>query len=210
MTEDEARAWIAARLDVPRETFDRLDRFIRLLIDEAGRQNLIAASTIPAIWSRHVADSAQLLPLVDRPFATWLDLGSGAGFPGLVIAALTEAHVTLVDSRRKRIAFLAAMAKVLEVESRVTLICSRVETMAEGRFDVISARAFAPLDRLLPIAARFSRPDTIWVLPKGQSAASELEAARSSWQGAFRVEPSVTDPDAAIIVATQVKPRGNR
>jgi 16S rRNA (guanine527-N7)-methyltransferase len=82
--------------------------------------------------------------------------------------------------------------------------------MPMAHYDAISARAFAPLDRLLPIAARFSRPDTIWLLPKGRSAVSELEAARTSWQGAFRIEPSITDPDAAIIVATMVKPRGNR
>jgi 16S rRNA (guanine527-N7)-methyltransferase len=210
MSEDEARAWLAERLDVPRETFERLERFITLLTAEAARQNLIAASTIPAIWSRHILDSAQLLTLSERPAATWLDLGSGAGFPGLVIAALTNSHVTLVDSRKKRIAFLEEAATVLGVRERITLLCSRVETMPDGRYDAISARAFAPLDRLLPLASRFARPDTIWLLPKGRSAASELDAARSSWQGVFRIEPSVTDPEAAIIVATHVKPRGNR
>jgi 16S rRNA (guanine527-N7)-methyltransferase len=210
MSEDEARAWLAERLDVPRETLARLDRFAALLTAEAARQNLIAASTVPAIWSRHIVDSAQLLALIERPAATWLDLGSGAGFPGLVIAALTDAQVTLVDSRKKRVAFLDEAATVLAVRNRVTLHCSRVETMPDGQYDAISARAFAPLDRLLPLAHRFARPETIWLLPKGRSAASELEAARSSWQGAFRIEPSVTDPEAAIIVATHVKPRGNR
>jgi len=210
MTEDDARDWLRANLDVPRETFARLDRFVALLSAESARQNLIAASTLPAIWSRHIVDSAQLLPLAGGSPATWLDLGSGAGFPGLVIATLSEAHVTLVDSRKKRVAFLAEAAAALGIASRVTLLCSRVETMADGQYDAISARAFAPLDRLLPIAARFARPDTIWLLPKGKSAASELDAARGSWQGAFRIEPSVTDPEAAIIVATQVKPRGNR
>lgn len=210
MTEEEARAWLVARLDVPRETLGRLERFVALLADEAQRQNLIAASTIPSVWSRHIVDSAQLLTLADRPIASWLDLGSGAGFPGLVIAALTDAQVTLVDSRKKRIAFLAEAAALLGVGERVTLCCSRVETMMEGRFDAISARAFAPLDRLLPLAARFARPDTIWLLPKGKSAVSELEAARATWQGMFRIEPSITDPGAAIIVATEVKPRGKR
>lgn len=210
MTEAEARAWLRAHFDVPRETFERLERFIALLAAESARQNLIAASTLPAIWNRHIVDSAQLLILPQKPAATWLDLGSGAGFPGLIVAALSDARVTLVDSRRKRVAFLAEAAAVLGIEKRVTLLCGRVETMADGQFDAISARAFAPLDRLLPIASRFARPDTIWLLPKGRSAASELDAARGSWQGAFRIEPSVTDPEAAIIVATMVKPRGNR
>lgn len=209
MTEDEARAWIAARFDVPRETFARLDNFVGLLSAEAARQNLIAASTLPTVWSRHIADSAQLLKLAGNA-RTWLDLGSGAGFPGLVIAALGNAHVTLVDSRKKRVAFLAEAARTLGIDQRVTLHCSRVETMKTSHFDAISARAFAPLDRLLPMAARFARSDTIWLLPKGKSAVSELEAARGSWQGAFRIEPSVTDPEAAIIVATQVRPGGKR
>lgn len=210
MSEEEARVWLRTHLDVPRETFARLERFISLLIAEAARQNLIAASTMSSIWSRHIADSAQLLIFADRPVRSWLDLGSGAGFPGLIVAALSEARVTLVDSRKKRVAFLAEAAGVLGVEERVTLRCARVETMPDGHYDAISARAFAPLDRLLSVANRFARPDTIWLLPKGRSAASELEAARSSWQGAFRIEPSVTDPEAAIIVATEVQPRGNR
>jgi 16S rRNA (guanine527-N7)-methyltransferase len=210
MTEDEAREWLRAQFDVSRETWERLESFIALLTEEASRQNLIAASTLPTIWTRHIVDSAQLLTLTNAKSGTWLDLGSGAGFPGLIVAALSDAHVTLVDSRKKRVAFLADAAKALNIESRVTLLCSRVETLPSDRFDAISARAFAPLERLLPIAARFARPDTIWLLPKGRSAVSELEAARGSWQGAFRIEPSITDPEAAIIVATQVQPRGNR
>jgi 16S rRNA (guanine527-N7)-methyltransferase len=209
MTEEEARAWLRARFDVSRETWSRLERFVTLLSAESARQNLIAASTLPTIWSRHIVDSAQLLTLAP-PRRSWIDLGSGAGFPGLIIAVLSEAEVTLVDSRRKRVEFLREAAELLAVQHRTMLRCSRVETLEDAQYDAISARAFAPLDRLLPLAARFARPDTIWLLPKGKSAISELEAVRRSWQGAFRVEPSVTDPDAAIIVARQVKPGGNR
>ena len=209
MTEEEARVWLVAQYGVSRETLDGLERFVALLTGEAAHQNLIAASTLPTVWNRHIADSAQLLNLAGKP-RTWLDLGSGAGFPGLIIAALGNAHVTLVDSRKKRVAFLAEAARTLGIEQRVTLICSRVETLPASHYDAISARAFAPLDRLLPMAARFARPDTIWLLPKGKSAVSELEAARGSWQGAYRIEPSVTDPEAAIIVATRVRPGGKR
>ena len=210
MTEEEARDWIRASFPVPRETFDRLEGFASLLTAEAGQQNLVAASTLPTIWARHIADSAQLLTLADGHPRSWIDLGSGAGFPGLIVAALSDMRVTLVDSRKKRVAFLADAAELLGVSGRISLHCSRVEALADAKFDAISARAFAPLERLLPIASRFARPDTIWLLPKGRSAVSELEAVRGSWQGAFRIEPSITDPDAAIIVATQVKPRGNR
>lgn len=209
MNEDEARAWLRDVLDVPRETFVALERFVALLRDEAGRQNLVAESTLAQVWSRHIVDSAQLLRH-SGPRATWLDLGSGAGFPGLIIATLGEGAVTLVESRRKRIDFLAAAAEILGVGERVAIAGTRVETLPDAKFDAISARAFAPLERLLPLAHRFARPDTIWLLPKGRSAACELEAARGSWQGAFRVEASVTDPDAAIIVATHVMPRGKR
>jgi len=145
MTEEEARAWLIAQFDVSRETLDGLERFVALLIDEATHQNLIAASTLPTVWSRHIVDSAQLLKLAGDA-RTWLDLGSGAGFPGLVIAALGNAQVTLVDSRKKRVAFLKEAARTLGIEQRVTLICSRVETLPTSNYDAISARAFAPLD----------------------------------------------------------------
>jgi 16S rRNA (guanine527-N7)-methyltransferase len=210
MTEEEARDWIRSVFDVSRETFDRIEGFVALLTAEATRQNLIAASTVPAIWVRHLVDSAQLLPLGHAQAKSWIDLGSGAGFPGLIVAALSDLRVTLIDSRKKRVAFLVDAAELLGVSGRTTIHCARAETIADRKFDVISARAFAPLDRLLPIASRFARTDTIWLLPKGRSAVSELEAIRSSWQGRFRIEPSITDPEASIIVATQVKPRGNR
>lgn len=211
MNEDEARAWLSEQLDVPRETMARLESLVALVADESQRQNLIAASTLPTIWDRHVVDSAQLLTLAPADTQSWLDLGSGAGFPGMVVAAIARSiDVVLVESRRKRIDFLAHLAEALGVADRVTIAGSRLELLDTRTFDVISARAFAPLDRLLPLAARFSTPKTIWLLPKGRGAASELEAARRSWQGDFRVVASVTDPEAAIIVAKNVQPKGRR
>lgn len=207
MTEEEARGWLANVLAVPRETFEKLDLFVALLREEAARQNLIAASTFGSIWSRHIVDSAQLLRLAGAERDRWLDLGSGAGFPGLIIALLSEARVTLVEERRKRAEFLGNVAQHLAIADRVNVAHSRVEALPAAEFDIISARAFAPLDRLLALGHRFVRPDTLWLLPKGRSAASELEAVRGSWQGMFRIEPSVTDAEAAIIVATGVRPR---
>ncbi|WP_380873120.1 ribosomal RNA small subunit methyltransferase G [Sphingomonas sp. DBB INV C78] len=204
MTEDEARAWIAAHFDVSRETLEKLDTLVRCVVEESTHQNLIAASTVPAIWARHIVDSAQLLLYARGP---WLDLGSGAGFPGLVVAALTDETVTVVESRRKRIDFLNQTAERMGVGDRVSVIGQRVELVESQPFSIISARAFAPLDKLLDLAFRFSRPETIWVLPKGKSAKAELDQVRQTWQGAFRIEPSVTDPEAGVIVATDVKPR---
>jgi len=104
MTEEEARDWLSAR-NVPRETLDSIGRFLAFLKVEASQQNLIAASTIGSLWARHVVDSAQLLEHAGS-WASWLDLGSGAGFPGLIVALLGEGRVTLIESRAKRVAFL--------------------------------------------------------------------------------------------------------
>ena len=202
MTEQEARAWLEAR-NVPRETFSAIERFLAFLKVEAANQNLIAASTIDALWARHVVDSAQLLDHAPD-WESWLDLGAGAGFPGLIIALLRPGRVTLIESRAKRIAFLREAAAVAGVADRVKVIGSRVETAPRRRYDVISARAFAPLPKLFELAFPFADKKTRWVLPKGKSAAAELEAARTSWQGDFRLVPSVTDSEAAILVASGV------
>lgn len=206
MTEDEARAWTAD--NVPRETLAQLERLAYLVLEEMPRQNLIAASTADHIWTRHIVDSAQLVPLAPTGAARWIDLGSGAGFPGIVAALmLPDLHMTLVESRRKRIDFLQHLADSLGIADRVTVAGQRLEMLEAMPQDVISARAFAPLDRLLPLAHRFSHSETMWLLPKGRSAASELEAVGGSWQGEFRIVPSLTDPEAAIIAASQVQPR---
>jgi 16S rRNA (guanine527-N7)-methyltransferase len=201
MEEAEARR----ALDVPRETFQRLERFVELLEEENHRQNLVSKGSLEHIWARHVYDSAQLLRFAPADAATWLDLGSGAGFPGLVVALLHPARVTLVEARKLRADFLRRAAKALGVADKVEIACVKIGGLAPRSFDVISARAFAPLDRLLPLAAPFSGDGTVWILPKGRNAKSELEAARSSWQGDFRLEPSLTDDEAGIVVARGVR-----
>ncbi|WP_157215082.1 16S rRNA (guanine(527)-N(7))-methyltransferase RsmG [Flavisphingomonas formosensis] len=207
MTEEDARDWLNAALDVPRGTLDRIKAFLTLLKEEGSRQNLISASTLDHVWARHVVDSAQLIPLAEERSGDWLDLGSGAGFPGLIIGALTQRQVTLVESRRKRCAFLEAAIETLGVGDRVSLRSARVETLPSTAFSVISARAFAPLDRLLDVAQRFSTAETLWLLPKGRNAPNELDAARTSWQGDFRIAPSITDPDSAILILSDVRRR---
>ena len=211
MTEDEAQDWLNKTFDVPRETQEQLAEFVAFVRREAQSQNLVAASTLDQIWDRHVVDSAQLLNFVPKNEAqnSWIDLGSGAGFPGIVVAILSRFHVTLVESRTRRIDHLQRAIALLDLEDRVGIAGMALERVETAPYQVISARAFAPLPRLLDVAARFSTDKSLWLLPKGRNAAKEWEEARSAWQGDFRIEPSVTDADAGIIVGHLTGKRGN-
>ena len=194
---------------VSRETGERLQRYVELLLAENERQNLIARSTVEEVWLRHIADSAQLVRFAPRPDSSWLDIGSGAGLPGLVIAILSEGPVVLDEPRRLRADFLKRAAGELGLSGRVGVESTKVENL-RGHFDAITARAVAPLGRLLEISRHLSTDKTIWVLPKGKSAQSELDEAGRTWQGSFRLEASRTDPAAQIIVAADVRRRRAR
>ena len=194
-----------ARLDVSHETLERLDAFVALLREENAHQNLVSNSTLDQVWTRHIYDSAQLLRFAGK--GNWIDLGTGAGFPGLIAAALREDPTTLVEARKLRVEFLRRAARVLDATDRTTIVCAKVEALPQRRYSVISARAFAPLDKLLALGEKFSGDGTIWLLPKGRNAQTELDAARASWQGDFRLEPSLTDPESRIIVASEVRRR---
>lgn len=197
-----------AHLNVPRETVERLEMFVAFLREQNEHQNLVSRGTLDQVWSRHILDSAQLLRFSPGSEAPWLDLGTGAGFPGLIIAMLHSGPVTLVEERKKRAHYLLEAVEILGVGARVSVHCTRAERFESQPFDVISARAFAPLERLFELSHRFSTIKTRWILPKGRNAASELEAAKASWHGEFRLEQSLTDPDAKIIVAEGVRPVG--
>ena len=210
MTEEDAKAWIQTELNVPRETMESLDAFADLLRAENERQNLVSRGTLHQIWQRHLLDSAQLIRFAPSQGASWLDLGTGAGFPGLVVAAIHDGPVTMIESRKLRVDFLRRAAEVLGIANRATILLDRVERVPTQSFDVVSARAFAPMRELLELAHRFSTEKTRWILPKGRSARSELEAAESSWQGSFRLEPSLTDAESGIIIADGVTPRSRK
>lgn len=202
MTEEEARKWLNEHFDVSRETWSKLEAFVAFLRVEAAQQNLISASTLDHVWARHIVDSAQLLAFVPEPAGKWIDLGSGAGFPGLVVALLSGWHVTLVESRAKRIDYLNRAIALLELEGCATVAGMPVERVETANFGVISARAFAPLPKLLDLSARFSTDKTKWLLPKGRNAVNELEEACKAWELDFSVQPSATDPEAGILVGT--------
>jgi len=196
-------------IDVSRETRARLERYVALLIEENQRQNLIGRSTIDEIWQRHIADSAQLARFAPRPDSSWLDIGSGAGLPGMVIAILTEGPVTLAEPRKLRADFLDRVTRDLGLDQRVTIRAAKAERIT-GNFDVITARAVGSLGNLLAISQHLSTDKTIWVLPKGKSAQSELDDARQAWQGEFRLEPSATSGEAAILVAAGIRRKGRK
>jgi len=209
-SEDRARAWIGETFAPTGRQWNRLDQYAAMLVAENETQNLIAASTIPNLWVRHIADSAQLLALDDAAGdGLWLDLGSGAGLPGLVVAILSERPVVLIESRKLRCRFLrdAALAIGLAHVEVVEAPLERVETRAAA---TISARAFAPLDKLIDLSARFSTESTHWLLPKGRNAVKELALLPQAWQNLFHVEQSRTDADSQILVGTGKIPAKQR
>ncbi|HEX4761508.1 MAG TPA: 16S rRNA (guanine(527)-N(7))-methyltransferase RsmG [Sphingomicrobium sp.] len=187
---------------VSRETFRKLEAYVALLKAENERQNLVSDSTLENVWDRHILDSAQLVPCEPYPGASWVDIGSGAGLPGIVVACLVDGPVTLIEPRALRARFLERV--VAELSLNVFVVQARAEKV-RGHFDVITGRAVAPLDRFLRISRHLSTGKTIWTLLKGKNAQSELAAARRSWQGAFHVQRSVTDEDSWIVVATGVR-----
>lgn len=207
MTEEEARQWVRDSFGVSRETL--LEHFDAILRRAATQQNLIAASTLDSLWARHLVDSAQLVPLAaPAGRGAWIDVGSGAGLPGLVVAILLERPIVLVEPRAKRVAFLRDAAAELGLEKRVTVQPSKIESYHPiNRAAVISARAVAELSQLILSTEHCTDSSTIWLLPKGRNAHSEVEAARANWQGSFHVEPSITQPDSGIVIAKGVRPR---
>jgi len=208
--EEGAKAWLTDTLGVSRETMALLERLNAFVVGEAEHQNLVSASTLAHMWQRHILDSAQLLRFADpRVDEHWIDLGSGAGFPGLVIALIAPCQVTLVESRGLRIAYLERAIAHLGLGDRVQVAGAALERVQAVAADYISARAFAPLPRLLEGAARFSTENTRWLLPKGRNARTELESVPAAWQSVFHVEQSLTDVDAAILVGTGSVPSSN-
>jgi 16S rRNA (guanine527-N7)-methyltransferase len=203
------RVLAASGRDVSRETFDRIALYVRILTQSAGGQNLIAPSTLGTIWERHVLDSAQLVRFEPFNGASWVDVGSGAGLPGLIVALLVKGPITLIEPRRLRAEFLSDVVSKLGLADRVTIECAKVERV-QGKFDVITARAVAALDRLLAMTEHLSKSETVWLLPKGKNAQTELAQAQVNWHCDVRVEQSCTDPESQILVLTRVGAKKKR
>ncbi|MBP7002404.1 MAG: 16S rRNA (guanine(527)-N(7))-methyltransferase RsmG [Amaricoccus sp.] len=187
---------------VSRETSERLQALHDLVLKWNPRINLISRADTPDLWRRHIADSAQLWALASRHARRWADLGAGAGFPGLVIAALAaeqnpDLRVTLVESDGRKAVFLAEAARRMDLA--IDLRDARAEALPPLAADVISARAFASLDALLAHVEKHRRPAGIGLFPKGRGVHKEIEAAGARWRFDHRLHSSATDPEAAIV-----------
>lgn len=216
MTEDEAREWIGQSFDVSRETWRRLERYVALLLEESEQQNLISQSTKDQVWSRHIADSAQLLLHVPAlrssdSDAPWVDLGAGAGLPGIVVALLSSYRVVMIEMRRKRAVFLHDVIEGIGI-ANASVHLGKVESVKRTDIcspaAVISARAYAPMERLIASAHHLTKKGTCWLLPKGQNFQNELDIAKSLWHTDASAVQSVTAPDSAIIMLRNVRKRG--
>lgn len=203
MIESDAQARAYVQNIADGDAMERLDALTTALSAENERQNLVAKATLENMWTRHIADSAQVLKHVPRETSgPWMDLGAGAGFPGLVLAVLrSQQPVILVESRGKRVEWLSRMVEELALEN-CAIDGRRLELIEPLKAGVITARAFAPLPKLLSLSAPFSTSRTRWVLPKGRSAAQEVATLPRKVQEMFHVEQSLTDREAGIIVGT--------
>jgi len=196
----------AAKTGVSRETLARLKAYADILADWNARHNLVAKSTLPDLWQRHFWDSAQLAPLIPKEARNLADLGSGAGFPGLVLAAMLPGlSVTLHEATTKKCAFLQLAADRMAIT--VTIRNARLEDLSPGRFDVVTARALAPLPQLLNYAQNFIAPNGVCLFLKGQNVGVELTEAHKYWNIQASQVPSQTDPSAAIVVVRELGPR---
>lgn len=198
-------------LGVSRETAVDLESYVDLLKSWQKTINLVAPGSLDQIWHRHVADSVQLFPLAPETARCWVDLGSGGGFPGLVLAIMLKgrpgARMTLVESDARKAAFLREAARA--TAAPVDILCTRIERAAThvtvDDVEVITARALAPLDRLLGLCLPLFGPATVALLPKGRDAEAEIEAARRAWGFASRVVGSRTEAEGRIVVVTKLR-----
>lgn len=200
----------AAEYGVSRETLDRLLAFDALLLDWSSRHNLIARSTIGERWQRHYRDSAQLFALLPADARTLVDLGSGAGFPGLILAAMGAEkglQAALVESIGKKAAFLDAAIRAMTLRN-VRVIPQRIESLTISPPDVVTARALAQLEKLLGYAHEFAAENTVLIFPKGQDVEGELTEAAKSWHMKVDRRPSVTSPGSTILVIRDFRPKG--
>ncbi len=200
MNEDDARTWCEERFST--RAFDRLVRFAEMVIDENERQNLISPTTCSSIWSRHITDSAQLILLAGSKACTWIDIGSGAGFPGVVVGAATDLHVALVEPRARRAEFLRGISEALGL-TNITVHQARAEAVTM-QADVISARAVAGISDLLAMSGHMRHSRTRLILPRGRNGASEVAELPANVRTMFHVEQSVTSSESVIVVGQGV------
>ena len=191
--------------DVSRETLERLDAYLQLLRRWQAKVNLVSATTLADPWRRHFLDSAQLAPLLLESTQIVVDLGSGAGFPGLVLAILGRAQIHLIESDQRKVAFLREVARV--TATPVTIHPTRIEAAPPLRADVICARALAPLARLLDYAVPFIHAHSVCLFLKGQQVEAELAEARHRWHLTVDRVPSWSDASGTVLHLSELVPK---
>ncbi|HEX8420650.1 MAG TPA: 16S rRNA (guanine(527)-N(7))-methyltransferase RsmG [Sphingomonas sp.] len=194
MTEDDARAWMVQRFGD--DAAGRVGQFVEMVVAENSIQNLISPGSIASIWVRHVVDSAQLIGLVPEGALTWVDIGTGGGFPGMVVALCWPGRVTMVEPRKRRAAFLQESIDRLGVVN-ADVVAGKIESLTIAA-DVISARAVTSVEKLLQAARGCATPTTRWILPRGQTPVGEIGGRL------FHVEQSITDPGSSILTLNGV------
>jgi 16S rRNA (guanine(527)-N(7))-methyltransferase RsmG len=194
-------------LGVSRETEARLEEYLALLQRWNRRINLVAGHDPKQWWDRHVMDSLQLLPLLPPGLGPLVDLGSGAGFPGLVLAVATGLNTHLVESDRRKCAFLLEAARLLRAE-KVQVHPTRIEAAVLPKAGILTARALAPLSILLHHAHSLLLPEGVAIFPKGRTADQELTAAAATWRMRVERHPSRTDPESLILLISEIRPVG--
>ena len=204
----------ARTFSVSRETVEKLQIYEAKLRKWQPAVNLVSPKTLDQVWHRHFADSAQLAGFISEATRSVLDLGSGAGFPGLVLAILLQERssppsVTLIESDTRKAAFLSDVARSVDNPARI--LSTRIEASSTvkdvGLVDCVTARALAPCIRLFASFALFAHPGTVGVFPKGRGYADELQAAREHWDFKVAHHPSLTDADSRIVVVSNVTTR---
>lgn len=202
------------KYNVSRETFDKLKTYQALLVEWQAKFNLVSNNTLEESWERHFADSAQLYKFIPQTAQTLLDFGSGAGFPGMVLAIMAECReprlqVSLVESTAKKTLYLNEVKT--QTNTRVAIINDRIENIAPQKADVITSRAMTSLDGLLGYAIRFCKAETICIFPKGKKYAQELQEAHKHWKFRCRIEPSdVSDEGKILIISNLNKIKGDK
>lgn len=195
---------LAGILPVSRETLARLSHFVALLRAKNEVMNLVSPASLTDIWRRHVLDSAQVYPLIPKGARHLCDVGSGGGFPGLVLAAMAadheDIHVTLIESIGKKCEFLREAAEAMGLAGRVTIAHGRAEDQPRAGFDVMTARAVAPVEVLLGYGAHLVRPGGCVILLKGAKAQDELTIARRSWKMSVTSVASLSDPSGTLLI----------
>lgn len=200
---------VAEAAGVSRETLDRVRHFVRVLDAWRGRMNLIGPAEGRHLWRRHVLDSLQALERIGAGPGTLVDLGSGAGFPGLVLACALSGRgdiaVTLVEKSPKKAHFLEKAAEAVLGAKRPVVLNRRIEDAPPGRFDIVTARALAPLPKLLGYVDSWAKPDGRAVLWKGREATSELTLSRESWTFDLSHRVSLSNPDGQILAISNLR-----